>query len=221
MEINKYYRQEGIVDLDSLNEHNYTVIGVGAVGRQVALQLTAMGVHRLQLVDFDTVDETNLATQAYYYGDIDAEKVEATGAVCQKINPEIELTLQCEAFTRRSKSGDIAFMCPDKIKVREDIFNAFRPAEVLIDARVAGWMCRILTIHDELTRDYYETTLFKAKEAHQARCTEQMTIFIANVAAALMLSQLVKYLRELPIEKDYICNLLSNEMTIMEEEANG
>lgn len=42
-----------------------TVIGVGAVGRQVALQLAAMGVSRFQLFDFDIVEPTNINFQGY------------------------------------------------------------------------------------------------------------------------------------------------------------
>ena len=41
-----------------------TVVGVGAIGRQVALQLSAMGVSWLQLVDFYSADPSNLAVVA-------------------------------------------------------------------------------------------------------------------------------------------------------------
>jgi sulfur carrier protein ThiS adenylyltransferase len=39
------------------------VIGVGAVGRQVALQLAATGVPKLQIIDHDTVEFTNVTSQ--------------------------------------------------------------------------------------------------------------------------------------------------------------
>ncbi len=57
----RYSRQKDIVPADRLAECKATVIGVGAIGRQVALQLTAMGVPWLQIIDFDTVEESNLA----------------------------------------------------------------------------------------------------------------------------------------------------------------
>jgi sulfur carrier protein ThiS adenylyltransferase len=41
------------------------VIGVGAIGRQVALQLAALGVPDLSLYDPDTVAVENLAPQGY------------------------------------------------------------------------------------------------------------------------------------------------------------
>ncbi len=52
----RYTRQRDIIPADRLADLMVTVIGVGAVGRQVALQLAAIGVRRLQLVDFDRVE---------------------------------------------------------------------------------------------------------------------------------------------------------------------
>ena len=49
----RYSRQRDIVPPERLMACRATVIGVGAIGRQVALQLTAMGVPWLQLIDFD------------------------------------------------------------------------------------------------------------------------------------------------------------------------
>jgi molybdopterin/thiamine biosynthesis adenylyltransferase len=46
-------RQRDIVPPEQLANCRATVIGVGAVGRQVALQLAAMGVPWIQLIDFD------------------------------------------------------------------------------------------------------------------------------------------------------------------------
>ncbi|HBN76613.1 MAG TPA: thiamine biosynthesis protein ThiF, partial [Planctomycetaceae bacterium] len=47
-----------------------TVIGVGAIGRQVALQLAAIGMPQLQLIDFDAVEASNITTQGYLESDL-------------------------------------------------------------------------------------------------------------------------------------------------------
>ena len=54
-------RQRDIVPPERLAACKATVIGVGAIGRQVALQLAAIGVPHLQFIDFDTVEPVNLA----------------------------------------------------------------------------------------------------------------------------------------------------------------
>jgi len=49
----RYSRQKDIVPSERIAMCKATVIGVGAIGRQVASQLTAIGIPWLQLVDFD------------------------------------------------------------------------------------------------------------------------------------------------------------------------
>ena len=54
----RFLRQRDLVSTEKLANTPVTVIGVGAIGRQVAMQLAALGVMRLQLIDFDTVERT-------------------------------------------------------------------------------------------------------------------------------------------------------------------
>jgi len=49
-------RQSDLVPERRLTEVSATVIGVGAIGRQVALQLASLGVPSIQLIDFDLVE---------------------------------------------------------------------------------------------------------------------------------------------------------------------
>jgi len=74
----RFARQAELVPLDRLADSSATVIGVGAIGRQVALQLAAMGMPTLQLIDFDEVELTNVTSQGYWQTDIGLSKVEAT-----------------------------------------------------------------------------------------------------------------------------------------------
>src|SRR4051812_41407134 len=74
----RFARQQDLVPSEQLADFVVTVIGVGAIGRQVALQLAAIGVRRLQLMDFDRVDATNITTQGFLLADIGQLKVRAT-----------------------------------------------------------------------------------------------------------------------------------------------
>src|SRR5688572_3904371 len=81
----RFARQRDLVPVEQLNLLLISVIGVGAIGRQVALQLAAIGVRRLQLVDFDRVEHTNVTTQGYWSDDIGQSKVTATGNAISRL----------------------------------------------------------------------------------------------------------------------------------------
>ncbi len=65
MSTDRFVRQADLVPYPRLAALTITVIGLGAIGRPVALQLAAMGARKLQLVDFDVVDATNITTQGF------------------------------------------------------------------------------------------------------------------------------------------------------------
>src|SRR5437762_712905 len=89
----RFARQEALVPQNILAPLDITVIGVGAIGRQVALQLASLGVRKLKLVDFDFVEPTNVTTQRYLHADLGLSKVEATARTLRLIDPGIELAL--------------------------------------------------------------------------------------------------------------------------------
>ena len=67
--LSRFDRQQDLVPQDRLRQTKVTVIGVGAIGRQTAVQLATIGAPRLQLVDFAVVDWTNVTTQGYLAAD--------------------------------------------------------------------------------------------------------------------------------------------------------
>jgi len=95
-----------------------TIVGVGAIGRQVALQLAAVGISRLQLIDFDYVEESNIASQGYLEEDLGKPKVDATGEFCCRINGELVVEVLPERFRRSVDVGDTVFCCVDSIDTR-------------------------------------------------------------------------------------------------------
>jgi sulfur carrier protein ThiS adenylyltransferase len=211
----RYSRQRDIVPPERLAICKATVIGVGAIGRQVALQLAAIGIPWLQLVDFDVVETSNLASQGYLEDDLGKLKVEATAAQCRRINSSIEAIPVAERFRRSMEIGNTVFVCVDKIDVRRLIWEAVKnTASFFVDGRMSAEVLRVLTAWDSESRRQYPTTLFRTDEAFIGPCTAKTTIYCANIAAGLMVSQFTKYLRQLPIEPDIQLNLLASELSV-------
>jgi len=214
----RYSRQQDIVSAERLAQCKATVIGVGAIGRQVALQLAAMGILWLKLVDFDKVEESNLASQGYLEKDLGKPKVQATGDLAKQLNQQIEIFGVDDRFKRSMDIGNIVFICVDKIEVRRLIWESIKnQVSIFVDGRMSAEVIRILTAYDSDSRQHYPNTLFTAGEAYTGPCTAKTTIYCANIAAGLMVAQFTKWLRNMPIETDVQVNLLSMEMNIMKE----
>jgi len=208
-------RQRDIIPPPALTACRATVIGVGAIGRQVALQLAAIGIPHLQLIDFDMVEPVNLAPQGYLEDDLGVLKVTATAEMVRKIHSGIELDLVPEKFRRSQKVGDVLFCCVDKIETRKHIWDAVgNKTRFYCDARMSAEVVRVLTAADARGRHHYPTTLFAAQDAFVGACTAKSTVFTANIAAGLLLAAFAQFLRGMPPEPDVTLNLLAWELTV-------
>ena len=89
----------GLEGQERLKAGRVLVVGAGGLGSPVALYLAAAGVGTIGLVDFDTVDITNLQRQVLYgTADVGRPKLDAAAARLCDINPHITITLHREAF---------------------------------------------------------------------------------------------------------------------------
>src|SRR4051794_11463983 len=94
----RFSRQQDLVPSERLAQFTITVIGVGAIGRQVALQLAAIGARRIQLIDFDRVDETNITTQGYLLEDVGVPKVSSIARYISKLDSSIQVDVVEDRF---------------------------------------------------------------------------------------------------------------------------
>jgi len=213
----RFSRQRDIVPPERIADCKATVIGVGAIGRQVALQLSAMGIPWLQLVDHDKVEWSNLASQGYLEGDMGKLKVNATLELCWRINATTQIQAVPERFRRSMEIGNVVFCCVDRIDVRRLIWEAVKNrVNFYGDGRMSAEVLRVLTACDSESRKHYPTTLFNSDEAFVGPCTAKTTIYCANIAAGFMLAQFTKYLRLLPVDPDIQVNLLASEINVGE-----
>jgi len=214
-ETGRFARQQDLVPQDRLAQIKATVIGVGAIGRQVAVQLAAIGVPRLQLVDFDAVDLTNVTTQGYLAADIGQSKVLATGAAIARLDPLITVETIQDRYRPKMEIGQAVFCCVDSITARTAIWRSAAPrCRFWADGRMLGEVIRVLAVDEQIGHDYYPTTLFAQSEAEPGRCTARSTIYAASIAAGLMVHQFTRWLRALPVDRDTSLNLLAGEWCV-------
>ena len=214
----RFSRQQDLVPSERLAELTITVIGVGAIGRQVALQLAAIGARRMQLVDFDHVDESNITTQGYLAEDVGVPKVSALARSISKMDGSIQVDIVQDRFRPMVSVGQAVFCCVDSIETRAAIWRSVsRRVEFWADGRMLGEAIRVLVAADDSGRGHYPTTLFAGSEAQPGRCTTRSTIYSANIAAGLMVHQFVRWLRGQPTDQDLSLNLLASELMVAAE----
>ena len=220
---NRDVRQRDLIPPARLARCHAVVVGVGSVGRQVALQLAAAGVPAMTLYDPDTVGPENLACQGFWETDVGDPKVHAVANVAHQQFPRMELHARRERFRRaapRTWSTDrepAVFCCVDSIGARQLVWEAVKEvAAFFADGRMAAEVIRVLASGRPSLDTMYSATLFVAGEAYVGSCTSKSTLYAASVAAGLMVGQFARWLRGVPVVPDQTLNLLAAELTVAE-----
>ena len=82
-----------------LRNARVAVAGLGGLGSNIAVMLARSGVGELLLVDFDTVDVTNLNRQMYFIPQLGKPKAEALPELLYQINPYVAYESICVKVT--------------------------------------------------------------------------------------------------------------------------
>lgn len=105
-EIRRYSRHliipdVGVTGQRRLRNARVLCVGAGGLGSPALLYLAAAGVGTLGIVDFDTVDESNLQRQIIHgQSDIGKSKAESAAASIREVNPYVEVVLHDAALDR-------------------------------------------------------------------------------------------------------------------------
>ncbi len=84
----------GIEGQQKLQDSHVVIMGIGGLGSPAAMYLTAAGIGKLTLVDFDSVENSNLQRQIVHNTNtIGVSKVNSAKKTLLALNPEI--TIQC------------------------------------------------------------------------------------------------------------------------------
>lgn len=99
------------------------IIGLGAIGSNIAETLARLGIEEIHLYDFDTVDAPNIANQVYFPHQITMLKTDATAENLKRINPDITLMLHEKGWTADDTLDGHVFLAVDSIEVRKEVLE--------------------------------------------------------------------------------------------------
>lgn len=209
----RFERQHDLINQKDLSEKKILVVGVGAVGRQVALSLAAMGAKNVTICDMDVVDLSNIATQAYPSSDVGEKKVVSLFKYMKGLDHEKDALFkiddeQWNPKKYRDNPPDIIFSCVDMMNVRRALFLFAKShgVDLFIDGRMLAEMGHVFCYRSN-NIDEYEKTLFSDEKAIPGRCTARSTLYMANILANLMIGKMALALRGFTPTPKYTFNL--------------
>ena len=170
---------------------------------------------RLQIVDFDVVDLSNVTTQGYLAADVGMTKVagHAGGHPTARSGHPVEAVE--DRYRPRMEIGQAVFCCVDSIDARAAIWRSAGPrCRFWCDGRMLGEVLRVLAVADDIGRDHYPTTLFAQSEAQPGAAPPAAQSTPPALTAGLMVHQFTRWLRGIPVDRDTSLNLLAGELNV-------
>ena len=139
------------------------LIGAGGLGSPAALYLAAAGVGTIGIVDFDTVDMSNLQRQVIHTTDrVGERKVESAKRTIEALNPDVAVVAHEEMLDASNVERIIA-----GYDVILDGTDTFETRYTLNDAAV---IADIPVVHASVFRFEGQLTVFKPYEGPCYRC---------------------------------------------------
>lgn len=205
-------RYGNVISPARLAKLRVSIVGVGAVGRQSALMLAAMGVQFITLWDHDEVDEVNMGTQGYRPDQVGEPKVRCTASDIMAINPEVTLQVNAQKFDPDlHDTHDVVMLCVDSMEARAQVVDATEGTKTLvIDHRMGAQQWILWPVYDDRTRERWREAWFPDSEADEAPCGYQSTYFCAANNASAGISMMTRYLNDDLLPDELHCNVQSD-----------
>lgn len=111
--VNRYSRQIAVAEIgrkgqEKLSASKVLVIGCGALGSMVGMQLSGAGVGIIGICDFDTIDISNLQRQFFFTTDESGKpKAEVLAKRILTLNPDIQVRIHSGMIT--SSKAEVIF----------------------------------------------------------------------------------------------------------------
>jgi adenylyltransferase/sulfurtransferase len=214
------------------------VVGAGALGNEVLKNLALMGVGRIFIVDFDTIEDANLSRSILFRaGDNGCKKAEVAARAVQELNPDVAVQwfhgdINHDLGLGVYRRMDVVIGCLDnreaRLAINKACWHLGKPwvdgaiQELLGLARVF-WpnrgACYECTLTDE---DYKIMSMRQSCQllAHQNVIQGRVptTPTISSIVSAMETQEALKLLHDMPVDtgKALFFNGLNNDVFHME-----
>jgi len=207
-QIQRYSRQIVLKEVGGLGQEKLlnsrvSLIGLGGLGSPVAYYLTAAGIGHLNIVDYDTVNISNLHRQILHFtNDINAKKTESAIEKLSKLNPDCNIEIVSELLTPENsksilKNSDFVIEGSDniatKMLVNDTCVNLNIPFTI---AQVLRFHGQIMTIIPDEKTACYRCVFEEVSDAPRGIPSSEAGVigFIPGVYGCLEANETIKYI---------------------------
>ncbi len=135
-----------------ISSSHVLIVGVGALGCEIAKNLALVGVGNLTLIDMDTIETSNLSRQLLFFdSDIGKLKAEVAKEKLKVLNPDVNIQVYTKKFQELPmsvfESADIIAGGLDSFRARFDLNRlAFQLCKPYVDGAATGFKGNVQVI---------------------------------------------------------------------------
>lgn len=157
------------------------VIGCGAVGSKLAMEIAKLGVRNLHLWDDDRIEAHNIANQLYTIPDIGRKKVDAL-AEHILVATGLKASVHAERVQDQVVLGRVVFLAVDTMVARKEIFRSSLhlkfTTDLVVETRMGVEELRVYGFNprDRANVAAWEATLSDDATTVESACRTRTTI---------------------------------------------
>ena len=208
-------RHRELIDTDTFDD-KVVVIGAGATGSWLVLQLAKLGIKDITVYDFDIVEEHNLANQAFEIKDIGVSKVHALQEMVHRQTGTM-IKVYNEAYVAQRLSGYV-FSMVDSMEARKMIWEQVKgklAVKHYVEPRMGLDVGRVYNV-DPMSLEQqkrYEDCFYSDEEAEVSACgAAQTVITTAMSVAAYCTRQLINKHNDVELGNEIMIDLMYNNV---------
>lgn len=184
------------VDMATLQNAQIVIVGAGG-SYNLIINLVRSGLGRLTVLDFDTVDESNIVRQGYDQSDIGSYKVAALEKKVMSINPDVQYKGVTKNFLDMTEDErDSIFRDADMFLFLTDSFRAQSFGNILAlkynkPSLWAGWYTLSRTSEIFFQVPNYTPACFRCAVSPRYKANEAQEVIINSNANTIFHSELL------------------------------
>ena len=232
-QIERYSRQIVLKEVGGIGQKKLlrskiSLIGLGALGSSAAYYLAAAGVGTLQIIDFDTVEISNLHRQILHFTkDIDSKKTLSAASKLNSLNTDCNIEIINERITPNNskdllRDSDFVIEGSDNIQTKMLINDTCISLKIPFTiAGVLRFHGQIMTVVPENKTSCYRCVFGDITEGDSSMSCSQAGVigFVPGVLGCLEANEALKYILgigDLLTNKIMYVDLLRNSFDFIE-----